>query len=217
MFGRVCLLCSLSRPVVSAHLSRTHQLRALYSSYESQYSLNKLYPGSDQDVTKPLDKPSKELFLRLQDDIEEVSETEKFSGFIPIDKLNVKFSKSGGPGGQNVNKVESKVDLRFHLESAEWLPASIRAQIQEKKQTNINAKGELVITSQKTRSQMRNVQDCLQKLRDIIAEVQRTPKEPDENSAAVWRMRQEKSTRERLKQKTIHSRTKTDRQVYADE
>lgn len=216
MFGRVCLLCSLSRPVI-LNLSRSRQSCVLYSSYKSHYSLDRLYPDSEQDVTKPLAKPRVDLFTRLQQgDIEEVADDEKFSGYIPIDKINVKFSKSGGPGGQNVNKVESKVEIRFHLASAEWLPARLREKIQEKMNTRINAKGELIVISQKTRSQMRNVQDCLQKLREIISEAQRKPKEPDEKSAAVWRMRQEKSTRERLKQKTIHSRTKMDRQVLVD-
>lgn len=109
MFGRVCLLCSLSRPVVSAHLSRTHQLRALYSSYESQYSLNKLYPGSDQDVTKPLDKPSKELFLRLQDDIEEVTSI----SFHLFWKIKMKLWKLGVKSGSwEKTKVRKKTDLK---------------------------------------------------------------------------------------------------------
>ncbi|KAJ8037398.1 Peptidyl-tRNA hydrolase ICT1, mitochondrial [Holothuria leucospilota] len=215
MFQRVCLLCAVSRPYISSQIPQSRCLqKRLFSSYESYYALNRIYRGSDEDITKPLDTPPSDLYKRLQQ--QSADESDIFSGYIPVDKVNIKFSKSSGPGGQNVNKVESKVEMRFHVASAEWLPESVRELIQEKKKTKVNAKGELVIVSQKTRSQMKNVQDCLLKLRELIHEVQRKPKEPDEKSRAVWRMRQEKSTRERLKQKTLHANTKRDRKVFAD-
>lgn len=55
----------------------------------------------------------------------------KFSGFIPIDKLNITYSRSSGPGGQNVNTVSTKVDLRFNVENAEWLDQGIRSKLIE--------------------------------------------------------------------------------------
>ena len=58
-----------------------------------------------------------------------------------------------------------------------------------KKKTKINSKGELIVTSERTRSQITNFSDCLQKIRDIIEEVQRKPKEPTEDDKAVVRMR----------------------------
>lgn len=50
----------------------------------------------------------------------------KFNGYIPIKKVDVKYSRSSGPGGQNVNKVDTKVDLRFHVESSTWIPEAVR-------------------------------------------------------------------------------------------
>ena len=50
----------------------------------------------------------------------------KFTGYIPLDKLKVTYSQSSGPGGQNVNNVETKVDVRFRIESADWLTPEIQ-------------------------------------------------------------------------------------------
>lgn len=55
--------------------------------------------------------------------------TEKFNGYIPIETLKLTFSRSSGPGGQNVNKVDSKVDLRFHVSTAEWISEPIRQKL----------------------------------------------------------------------------------------
>lgn len=43
-----------------------------------------------------------------------------------MNNIEVKYSRSSGPGGQNVNKVDTKVDLRFHVESSAWIPESVR-------------------------------------------------------------------------------------------
>lgn len=50
----------------------------------------------------------------------------KFNGYIPMNKIEVKYSRSSGPGGQNVNKVDTKVDLRFHVQSSTWIPEAVR-------------------------------------------------------------------------------------------
>lgn len=46
-----------------------------------------------------------------------------------MNQIEVKYSRSSGPGGQNVNKVDTKVDLRFHVESSAWIPESVREKL----------------------------------------------------------------------------------------
>lgn len=57
---------------------------------------------------------------------------EKFNGYIPMKKLTVTYSRSSGPGGQNVNKLETKVDLRFHVETSDWIPELVRNKLLDK-------------------------------------------------------------------------------------
>lgn len=52
-----------------------------------------------------------------------------FTGYVPIEELEITYSTSSGPGGQNVNRVHTKVDLRFKLESAKWLPDEVRRKL----------------------------------------------------------------------------------------
>lgn len=100
-----------------------------------------------------------------------------YKGKIPLDKLTVKCSKSSGPGGQNVNKVNTKVDLRFHVLSAQWIPIDVRHKILEREKNRINKNGELYLTSMKTRSQLKNLEDAIQKLEIIIEEASYVPPE----------------------------------------
>lgn len=55
----------------------------------------------------------------------------KFSGYIPIEELDVTYSRSSGPGGQNVNCVDTKVDVRFKVEGAKWIPEVVRTRLLE--------------------------------------------------------------------------------------
>lgn len=53
----------------------------------------------------------------------------RFNGYIPMNKITVTYSRSSGPGGQNVNKLDTKVDVRFHVESAEWISEEVRERL----------------------------------------------------------------------------------------
>ncbi|KAJ6415329.1 hypothetical protein OIU84_004174, partial [Salix udensis] len=70
---------------------------------------------------------------------------------------------SGGPGGQNVNKVNTKVDMRFNVTNAYWLSDRIRERIMQMEKNRINKDGEIVISSTKTRTQKGNIDDALAK------------------------------------------------------
>ncbi|KAF4522078.1 hypothetical protein B566_EDAN004062 [Ephemera danica] len=92
----------------------------------------------------------------------------KFDGFIPIDKLDITYSRSSGPGGQNVNTVSTKVDLRVHIATADWMHPDIKAKMLEEHKTKINKEGFLIIRSDKTRSQQLNLADAMSKLREML-------------------------------------------------
>ncbi len=95
---------------------------------------------------------------------------------IPDEQLEWSFARSGGPGGQNVNKVASKATLRWNFSNSTALTAEMKDRLQVKYPSRVTNEGELVITSQKTRDQDRNKQDCLEKLIAIIRSVLVVPK-----------------------------------------
>ncbi|MBA62448.1 MAG: hypothetical protein CMJ76_08785 [Planctomycetaceae bacterium] len=95
---------------------------------------------------------------------------------IPNDEVELTFSRSQGPGGQNVNKVNSKVTLHWDIKNTRSIPARLRQRIYSKYAARINKHGKLVISSQKSREQHQNRSDCYQKLRLIIQDAQKTRK-----------------------------------------
>ncbi|XP_053496383.1 peptidyl-tRNA hydrolase ICT1, mitochondrial [Ictalurus furcatus] len=135
---------------------------------------------------------------------------------IPVDKLKITYSRSSGPGGQHVNKVNTKAEVRFHVQTAEWIPEEVKTEILLKNKTRINKAGELIVTSEVSRSQQRNLDDCVQKISEIITEASQQPPEPSAEDLTLRAKRLEKRNLARLKQKKIHSSTKQARQVNFD-
>ena len=70
---------------------------------------------------------------------------------IPLDKIELRYSRSSGPGGQNVNKLNTKVDIRFNVREADWIPPAVRDRILLYNPNRINNDGELIVTSQEGR------------------------------------------------------------------
>ncbi|RKP09987.1 hypothetical protein THASP1DRAFT_13482, partial [Thamnocephalis sphaerospora] len=96
----------------------------------------------------------------------------------------VAYMRSSGPGGQNVNKLSTKADMRFELEYATWMPAPVREKLAELEAARLNKKGELVFTSDRTRSQRMNLEDCIDKLYEAVIRAAEVPREPDEDQRA---------------------------------
>ena len=95
---------------------------------------------------------------------------------IPRTEFLFSYSRSPGPGGQNVNKVNSKVTLRWDVRHTESLPLPVKQRFMSKYGNRISQEGQLVLTSHRYRDQPRNVADVLEKLRQLILAVAVAPK-----------------------------------------
>lgn len=131
---------------------------------------------------------------------------------IPDDELEWSYARSGGPGGQNVNKVASKAILRWKASStAVTIPESARLRMQARFPSRFTAGGDVIVQSQKYRDQERNREDCLEKLSEMIrtAMVEPTPRKATKPTKG--------SKRRRLADKRKQSEKKQSRRVSGDD
>jgi ribosome-associated protein len=119
---------------------------------------------------------------------------------VPDAELSFSFARSGGPGGQNVNKVSSKVILRWNV-GASTVPQPVKQRFMQAYANRINDAGELVLDCDETRSQHQNRELVVARLRDMLSKVARPPKKriPTRPGKAVKKRRRE--SRERQSQK----------------
>jgi ribosome-associated protein len=87
---------------------------------------------------------------------------------IAEDELEERFIRASGPGGQNVNKVSSAVQLRFDVRHSPNLPADVRSRLERLAGSRLTRAGVLVITAQRHRTQERNRTDALERLCELI-------------------------------------------------
>ena len=116
---------------------------------------------------------------------------------IPLKEFHFSFSRSPGPGGQNVNKVNTKVTLRWDVVNSPSLTDEVRRRLMETNRRRINKEGVLILTSHRFRDQGRNVADALSKLSELIRLASQVPKprKPTRPSRAAHRRRMESKRR----------------------
>ena len=88
---------------------------------------------------------------------------------VPARALTVRAVRASGPGGQNVNKVATKIDLRVDLDAIEGLSEPARARLRALARHRLDADGRLVMTSQAGRNQARNLEDARDKVRRLVS------------------------------------------------
>ena len=95
---------------------------------------------------------------------------------VPEAALSVRATRSSGPGGQNVNKVASRVELRVDLDRVEGLADDARPRLRALAAGRLDAEGRLLVTSQRTRDQHRNLEDAREKVRALVRRALVPPK-----------------------------------------
>src|SRR5512138_3879209 len=95
---------------------------------------------------------------------------------VPAGALEWRAVRSSGPGGQNVNKVSSKVELRVDLSAVSGVDAGARARLQRLAAPRLDADGRLLVTSQKTRDQLRNLEDARAKVQKLVERALAAPR-----------------------------------------
>ncbi|NXM82804.1 ICT1 hydrolase, partial [Oenanthe oenanthe] len=181
------------RPALALLCARFSQRTAAGTEYRSSHSLDKLYPPRQDGTasrTAVRGVGGKRKTAKAGCDMET-----KTLFFLP---------------------VNSKAEVRFHLASADWIPEAVRQKMALMHRNKINRAGELIVTSEESRYQMRNLAICLEKIRTMVTEAIEKPKVVSKETTQQLIERVERMNRERLRQKKIHSAIKQSRKADFD-
>jgi ribosome-associated protein len=126
--------------------------------------------------------------------------------FLP--EITFQTSRSSGPGGQNVNKVESRVELRWHLQDSQVLTALQKQLMLEKLAGQLTTEGYLLVVAQDDRSQLRNKEIALARFYELLQKSLRRPKPRRATRPSAG------AVRKRLEGKKIQSEKKANRRRF---
>jgi len=131
----------------------------------------------------------------------------KISNDLYVNKSDIKetFTRSSGPGGQHVNKVSTQVQLRFNVINSIKISNKMLIRLKDISGSKLKGNGDLIITSSKHKSQIRNRKNALDKLIYLLREASKKPK----NRKSTYPKKS--SIEKRLKNKRAHSLKKKDR------
>jgi len=126
---------------------------------------------------------------------------------IPLREFEITFARSSGPGGQNVNKLNTKALLRWPVTTSPSLPEDVRARLIARNRRRITSDGDLLVVSQRFRDAGRNVADCLEKLRAMVedAAVAPKPRRPTKPSRGSVKRRLENKKRQSFRKQQRRS------------
>ncbi|KAL3901126.1 MAG: hypothetical protein SGCHY_000846 [Lobulomycetales sp.] len=140
------------------------------------------------------------------------SRTFSLSDF-PRSKLNTTFVRSSGPGGQNVNKVSTKAQCSLHIDTATWIPVHVRTKLKTTEANRMNKRGELIFSSDRNRTQLSNLEDCIEKIYQTIMEAAALPKDPSEEQQEKVKEHKVKMKERSVFRKQERSRKKQNRKI----
>jgi len=129
----------------------------------------------------------------------------KKSVSIPDEELEIQFSRSSGAGGQNVNKVNTRVTLRWSIGKNRTLSPDVIERFLKKWQGRINNEGDVIIDCEKFRSQHRNREEAIKKLKKMVEDVLEKPKTRKATKPS------KRAKERRLREKKQHSEKKSGR------
>lgn len=125
---------------------------------------------------------------------------------VPINLFATRFDRASGPGGQNVNKVNSKCTLTlYNFSNCSWLPEGVRVQLLQKSRYYAQSSNSVVIQASESRSRETNKQLALEKFVNHIKEVCWFPRPTGDTTLAKWEQIKRNSHEKRLNNKKMHS------------